>query len=64
MGTTTFTGPVVSVNGFQGSLTLADPLATSAIQAADATSALTFANSTAGAPSETRAAGRLDELRR
>lgn len=46
MATTTFTGPVVSVNGFQGSLTLADPLAVSAIQAADATSAMTLANST------------------
>jgi hypothetical protein len=46
MGTTTFSGPVVSTNGFQGSLTLADPLSVSAIKAADDTSALTFANST------------------
>jgi hypothetical protein len=46
MGTTTFSGPVVSNAGFQGSLTLADPLSVSAIKAADDTSALTFANST------------------
>ena len=46
MGSTTFSGPVTSVAGFVGSLTVADPLAATAIQAADATSALTFANST------------------
>ena len=46
MGSTTFSGPVTSTAGFVGSLTIADPLATSAIQAADASSALTFANST------------------
>lgn len=46
MGSSTFSGPVTSVAGFVGSLTIADPLATTAIQAADATSSLTFANST------------------
>lgn len=46
MGTTTFTGPVVSVNGFQGSLTLADPLSVGTVKAADGTTAFTIANST------------------
>lgn len=46
MGTTTFTGPVVSQNGFQGSLTLADPLQVGSVQAADGTAAFSIANST------------------
>ncbi len=46
MSGTRFSGPVTSDNGFIGSLTLADPLAVSAIEAADATASATIANST------------------
>ena len=46
MARTHFSGPVVSTNGFEGSLTLADPLSVTTIKAADATTAMTIANST------------------
>lgn len=46
MGRTSFTGPVKSDNGFEGALTLADPLSVGTVKAADGTTAFTIANST------------------
>jgi hypothetical protein len=46
MGRTTFSGPVKSDNGFEGALTLADPLSVGTVKAADGTTAFTIANST------------------
>lgn len=52
MATTTFTGPVVSLNGFVGAsdtgvdLTLSGYIATPAVKAADGTASITLANST------------------
>ena len=45
MGTTTFSGPVVSLNGFEGDIT-ADAIDVSAINAADGTPAISLADST------------------
>jgi len=45
MGTTTFTGPVVSLNGFEGDIVSA-AIDTAAINAADGSAALTIANTT------------------
>lgn len=46
MAQTRFSGPVVSDNGFEGALTLADPLSVGTVKAADGTTAFTIANST------------------
>lgn len=46
MARSTFTGPVKSDNGFEGALTLADPLSVGTVKAADGTTAFTIANST------------------
>ena len=45
MGTTTFSGPVVSLNGFEGDIVSA-AVDTGAVNAADGTGALTIANTT------------------
>lgn len=46
MARTTFSGPVKSDNGFEGALTLADPLSVGSVRAADGTASFTIANST------------------